>query len=165
VKKADGGDQAQREVDVKLSARDDGTPLLGITQQTWKQEFHFPFGVDIDSGQIGGPSAGLAFTLAVLDVLTPGELTGGQRIAATGTIDPDGKIGPVGGVAQKTVAVKRSGATLFLVPSEEYGQAKARAGNGLRVEKVDTLDDALKVLSSLHGSNALALGSPGAQTQ
>lgn len=165
VKKADDDKAAPREVDVKLSKRDDGSPLLGITQQTWKQEFHFPFAVDIDSGQIGGPSAGLAFTLAVLDVLTPGELTGGQRIAATGTIDPDGKVGPVGGVAQKTVAVKRAGATIFLVPSEEYAQAKARAGKGLRVEKVDSLDQALKVLATLPGSNALALGTPGAQPQ
>jgi len=165
VKKADDDKAAPREVDVKLSKRDDGSPLLGITQQTWKQEFHFPFAVDIDSGQIGGPSAGLAFTLAVLDVLTPGELTGGQRIAATGTIDPDGKVGPVGGVAQKTVAVKRAGATVFLVPSEEYAQAKARAGKGLRVEKVDSLDQALKVLATLRGSNALALGAPGARPQ
>jgi PDZ domain-containing protein len=165
VTRADDESQPPRDVEVKLSRRDDGTPLLGITQQTWKQEFHFPFAVNIDSGQIGGPSAGLAFTLAVLDVLTPGELTGGQRIAATGTIDPDGNIGPVGGVAQKTVAVKRAGATVFLVPKEEYAQAKARAGDDLRVEMVETLADALRVLASLDGSNALALGAPGAQPQ
>lgn len=165
VKKADDEAAPPRDVEVKLSARDDGSPLLGITQQTWKQEFHFPFAVNIDSGQIGGPSAGLAFTLAVLDVLTPGELTGGRRVAATGTIDPDGNVGPVGGVAQKTVAVKRAGADVFLVPAEEYDQAKARAGDGLRVEKVDSLADALAVLATLEGSNALALGAPGAQPQ
>ena len=162
VRRSDAGDAPPRELKVPLSARDDGTPLLGITQQTWKQQFSFPFRVQIESGEIGGPSAGLAFTLAILDVLTPGELTGGVPIAATGTIDIDGRIGPVGGVAQKTVAVKRAGAKVFLVPPEEYEQARARAGDGLRVEQVATLEDALRVLSSMEGSNALALGRPGA---
>lgn len=161
VRRASDPKGAPREVDVTLSARRDGTPLLGITQQTWRQRFDFPFKVDIDSGQIGGPSAGLAFTLAVLDVLTPGEMTGGVPIAATGTIEPDGSVGPVGGVAQKTIAVERSGAKLFLVPSEEYAIAHARAGRRLRVERCDSIDDALRILATLRGSNALALGSPG----
>lgn len=155
-------DAVPRDVEVKLSARPDGSPLLGITQQTWNQQFHFPFRVRIESGQIGGPSAGLAFTLAVLDVLTPGELTGGAAVAATGTIAPDGAVGPVGGVAQKAVAVRRAGAKLFLVPAEEYEIAKARVGGDVRVVKVATLDDALRALGSLAGSNALALGKAGA---
>lgn len=161
VRRADDASVPPRDVEVALTARRDGTPLLGVTQQTWRQRFDFPFRVDIDSGQIGGPSAGLAFTLAVLDVLTPGELTGGVPIAATGTIDGDGKVGPVGGVAQKTVAVQRAGAKLFLVPSEEYAAARARAGKQLRVERCDSLADALRILATLRGSNALALGTPG----
>jgi PDZ domain-containing protein len=106
--------------------------------------------VQIDSGAVGGPSAGLAFTLGVIDVLTPESLTGGQRIATTGTMDSSGTVGPVGGVQQKTVAVRRAGATLFLVPSNEYDEAKKYAGD-MRVERVDTLDDALEVLASVGG--------------
>jgi Lon-like protease len=150
-----------REVGVALGQRDDGTPLLGVGLQTYRETLQLPFAVEIESGEIGGPSGGLAFTLALLDLLTPGELTGGVPIAATGTIEMDGQVGPVGGVAQKTVAVERAGAKLFLVPSAEYEIAKARAGDRLRVEKADTLDEALAVLATLDGSNALALGTPG----
>jgi PDZ domain-containing protein len=155
---------AARAVDVRLAARDDGSALLGIQLQTYNEKPDLPFTVDIDSGRIGGPSAGLAFTLTVLDLLTPGELTGGVKVAATGTIDIEGKVGPVGGVAQKAVAVRRAGAKLFLVPSAEYAEAVAHAGHGLRIAKVDTLDDALEVLGTLRGSNALALGLPGRET-
>jgi PDZ domain-containing protein len=155
----------RRRLDVVLGTRDDGSAVLGVALETYRRRFDFPFRVEIDSGQVGGPSAGLAFTLALLDVLTPGELTGGVPVAATGTIDRDGRVGPVGGVAQKTIAVKRAGAKLFIVPSEEYAEAKAKAGSGLRVEKADTLDDALRALARLKGSNALALGRPGAATR
>lgn len=157
--------EQRRRLDVPLAARPDGTAVLGVALETFRRRFEFPFRIEIDSAQVGGPSAGLAFTLALLDVLTPGELTGGVPVAATGTIDRDGRIGPVGGVAQKTIAVKRAGAALFIVPSEEYAEAKARAGRGLRVEKADTLEDALRVLATLRGSNALALGRPGAPAQ
>jgi Lon-like protease len=162
VKRADSS-AAPHDVQLTLADNPDspGKPFLGVSLQTFRQSFDFPFRVNIDSGQIGGPSAGLAFTLGLLDVLTPGELTGGVAVAATGTIAPDGSVGPVGGVAQKTVAVKRAGATLFLVPSDEYAVAKARAGTGLRVERADTLEQALRVLATLRGSNALALGQPG----
>jgi PDZ domain-containing protein len=157
-----GRSEQRRQLEVPLAARPDGTAVLGVALETFHRRFDFPFRVEIDSAQVGGPSAGLAFTLALLDVLTPGELTGGVPVAATGTIDRDGRIGPVGGVAQKTIAVKRAGAKLFIVPSEEYAEAKSRAGRGLRVEKADTLDEALRILGSLRGSNALALGRPGA---
>jgi PDZ domain-containing protein len=153
--------QPAKSVDVKLAARQDGSPILGVTLQTRNQRFDVPVKVNIDSGNIGGPSAGLAFTLSVLDILTPGELTGGMNVAATGTIEPDGRVGPVGGVAQKTAAVRRSGAKLFLVPSDEFAEATAHAGKDLKVVKVDSVDDALRALSSLKGSNALALGTPG----
>jgi PDZ domain-containing protein len=151
---ADGS--AARDVDVKLSHQpDDPTkPMLGVQIQDY--DIEFPITVDIDSGTVGGPSAGLAFTLAVLDVLTPGELTGGQEVAVTGTMDANGHVGPVGGVAQKTEAVKRSGAKVFLVPPDEYDEAKAHAGKVLEIVKVATLDDALKALASL-GGNAEAL--------
>lgn len=155
------GNAVPRRVSARLAAREDGAALLGVITQTKDQRFDSPVELDIDSGQVGGPSAGLAFTLAVLDVLTPGELTGGMPVAVTGTIDLDGKVGPVGGVAQKTATVRRTGAELFLVPSDEYTEAKRRAGKDLQVVKVDSLDEALRALSRRTGSNALALGRPG----
>lgn len=153
-----GNDQTREET-VVLAEREGGGAVVGVNLQTYLPRFDFPFEVDIDSGAIGGPSAGLAFTLAVLDALTPGELTGGHTVAATGTIDIDGAVGPVGGVGQKTVAVKDAGATLFLVPSSEVPVARSKAGNGLRVVGVDTLDDALRALADV-GGNVAELGPP-----
>ena len=139
-------------VNVQLVARPDdpSKAMLGVSLETFRLRYEFPFDVQIDSGAVGGPSAGLAFTLGVIDVLTPGSLTGGQRVATTGTMDPSGAVGPVGGVEQKTISVRRAGATLFLVPSSEYDEAKKYAGD-MRVESVDTIDDALRVLTTIGG--------------
>jgi Lon-like protease len=136
-------------------------PMLGVQLGTRDLRFDFPFEVTIDSGDVGGPSAGLAFTLGIMDALTPDSITGGLRVATTGTIDLEGNVGPVGGVQQKTVAVRRSGVDLFLVPSSEYELAKELAGE-MRVEPVDTIDDALAVLSSLGGGATVvqAQGAP-----
>jgi PDZ domain-containing protein len=118
--------------------------------------FEFPLDVSIYSGSVGGPSAGLAFTLAVLDVLTPGELTGGKRVAVTGTMSLDGSVGPVGGGVQKAITVRNAGYEVFLVPSDEYDEVRDAVGDDLRVVKVDTLDEALDALASL-GGNARSL--------
>jgi PDZ domain-containing protein len=99
---------------------------------------------------VSGPSAGLAFTLAIIDDLTPGDLTGGKRVAITGTISPDGTVGPVGGVAQKAVAARSAGAKLMLVPPQEYDDAKSHA-DGMTVVRVSTLDDALRALRNNGG--------------
>jgi Lon-like protease len=124
-----------------------------------------PFDVDIDSGAIGGPSAGLAFTLTLIDELTPGELTGGATVAVTGTIRIDGTVGAIGGLAQKTSAVRQQGASVFIVPSEqgEADLARARevAGDDLEIVPVDDLEQALAALAEL-GGNGLELGTPGA---
>ncbi|MCB1017101.1 MAG: PDZ domain-containing protein [Acidimicrobiales bacterium] len=145
---------------VRLGARpeDPDRPLLGVSLGTRDQVLDLPFPVEIDTGQVGGPSAGLAFTLAVLDVLTPGELTGGADVAVTGTIDGLGNVGPIGGIGQKAAAVRDAGADVFLVPASEVDQARARAG-GVEVIGVETLEDALAALDGL-GGNALALESP-----
>ena len=158
----EGADGATRQVEVTLVENPTvpGRPFLGVSLQTTDLEFDFPFDVDIASDRIGGPSAGLAFTLGVLDVLTEGELTGGRKVAATGTIELDGSVGEVGGVAQKTVAVREAGIDLFLVPKAEEEQARRHAGDGLRVEGVEDLDDALRILASV-GGNGLALPRPG----
>jgi Lon-like protease len=143
-----------REVDVVLRANPDDADrgFIGIMLEPRNPSYDFPFPVDIDSGDVGGPSAGLAFTLAVLDVLTPGELTGGLRVAVTGTIDGSGKVGPVGGVRQKTAAAIGDGYDVFLVPSHEFSEARERAGDAIEVIAVDTLRDALDALVSLGGS-------------
>jgi PDZ domain-containing protein len=129
-----------------------GHAFLGVASATNSPQFTFPFPVQIDSRQIGGPSAGLAFTLSIINLLTNGQLTGGHKIATTGTIEADGSVGPVGGVIQKTVAVRRAGAEAFLVPPDEYPDALAHAGSKLKVIKVATLEDALNALHSLGGS-------------
>jgi PDZ domain-containing protein len=142
------------DVDVVLGAAPDDPErgLIGISLQPRNPAYAFPIDVDIDSGNVGGPSAGLAFTLAVLDVLTPGELTGGLDVAVTGTIDGAGNVGDVGGVRQKTAAAIDEGYDVFLVPSREFDEAVERAGDDLEVIAVDTLRDALDALASLGGS-------------
>lgn len=159
-----GPDGAERAVEVTFTARpdDESRAYLGVAMTTKDLEFDFPFDVDVQSERIGGPSAGLAFTLEVIDVLTPGELTGGRVVATTGTIELDGSIGAVGGVAQKTIAVKRAGADLFIVPSHEFEGARRFAGGDLRVEAADTLQEALAVLADV-GGNALALPNLGGE--
>ncbi len=121
--------------------------------------------MEIDSGDIGGPSAGLAFTLTVIDELTPGELTGDHLIAVTGTIDSGGNVGAIGGLASKVSAVKQMGATAFLVPASqsEADLARAReiAGDDLEVIPVATLQEAIEALARF-GGNGLELGKPGA---
>ncbi len=149
----------------QLIGSSDGRAIIGIVPNPSPPDsikFTFPFEVQIDSGQIGGPSAGLAFTLALLDTLTPGDLTGGVEVAATGTIDPGGTVGPIGGLKQKTIAVMRTGAKVFLVPTSEVAEAQEAAkGSDLKIVGVGTLDEALTALAAL-GGNATQLGTPGA---
>ncbi len=121
---------------------------VGIQTGPW---FALPIRVDINSDGIGGPSAGLAFTLGIINQLTGGHLTGGHRVAATGTIDLHGRVGLVGGVPQKTVAVQRAGATVFLVPKGNYHDALSKAGPHLRVIPVSTLNQAIAALRRLGG--------------
>lgn len=123
-----------------------------------------PFPVLIDTAGIGGPSAGLAFTLALIDELTPGELTGGKHVAVTGTIDVDGKVGAIGGLAQKASAVKQTGTKYFLVPTNqsaaEIADARAVVGDSVQIIPVGTIDEALAALTKL-GGNGDKLGTPG----
>jgi PDZ domain-containing protein len=142
--------------------------FLGILTES-KVTFSLPFKVDIDVGDIGGPSDGLALTLGLLDLLTNGKLVAGHEVAATGTMDPAGDVGDVGGVAQKTVAVQRAGAQLFLVPPQELAVAGRGAGcragttrvDGrtapvevcphMQVKAVSTLTQALQALAAIGG--------------
>jgi PDZ domain-containing protein len=140
-----------------LGIGDPGIPLAGMGTQP---EYDFPFPVSINSDDIGGPSAGLAWTLGILNSLGGGNLTGGRIVAATGTIRPDGTIGDVGGVQQKTVAVNEAGATVFLVPQPELAVAKSMAGPHLKVFAVQTLGQALSDLEHLGGKLGPAATGP-----
>lgn len=151
------------DLEATLTQAKDGSALLGVRLST---KIQLPFEIKIDSGQVVGPSAGLAYALELLDVLTPGELTGGAgaKVAATGELAANGAIGAIGGVAQKVTTVKRAGVTAFLVPKENEAEAKKHAGKSLKVYGVSTFDEALAVLGSLQGSNALALAKPSPST-
>lgn len=101
---------------------------------------------------VGGPSAGLMFTMEIYNQLTPGDLTHGHRVAGTGTIDADGKVGAIGGVKHKIVAADRENAEIFFVPVKNYDEAKARAdkiGTTMKLVPVSTLDEALKYMEEL----------------
>jgi PDZ domain-containing protein len=140
------------DVAVKLGSQVDQTgktvPYVGVYLET-RLRYHLPFGVRIDTDKVGGPSAGLAFTLALIEQLSPEDITHGNKVAVTGTMQPDGKVGNVGGVKQKTLAVRAAGADYFLVPADEYKEATEHAGSHLKVISVSTLDEALKALSGL----------------
>jgi len=129
-----------------------GRAQVGISTSTRSEKFDFPVNVAIDTGRVSGPSAGLAFTLTILDELTPGDLTGGKKVAVTGTIQADGGVGPIGGAQQKAVTARRAGAKLFLVPTEEVKEARSRAG-GMKVAGIRTLDDALRELKNFGGQD------------
>jgi Lon-like protease len=153
------GNAAPQAVQATLGSQD-GQPLLGVTLETSGLQFKLPFDVNIDSGTVVGPSAGAAYGLELRDHLTPGELTGGGKVAVTGQLYLDGTIGEIGGIAQKAVTVRRSGASIFIVPRANYKEAKAHAGNHLKIYAVDNFDDALRILGSLKGSNALSYVQP-----
>lgn len=130
---------------------DDERAMIGIRLAP-VLDYELPIDVDIDTDRVGGPSAGLAFTLSVIDVLTPGELTGGTKVATTGTIDIEGNVGRVGGVKQKTVAAREAGIDIFLVPDGEGEEAMEFAGDMI-VEEIATLDDALEALDRVGGNS------------
>ena len=136
--------------------------FIGIADVTVRAvDADLPFDVAIDSGSIGGPSAGLAFTLTLIDMLTPGELTGGNRVAVTGTISAAGDVGNVGGVAQKAAVAEAEGVAMFIVPKELVDAAESTTDD-LRVVGVESLDDALAALAELGGDvEELALAVPG----
>ena len=138
-----------------LTSDNDGNAILGVTPGSLlpvTTHFDYPFEVSIDSASVGGPSAGLAFTLALIDALSPGELTGGRRVAATGEVTAAGRVAAIGGIRQKTIAVRDAGTAVFLVPKSQESDAKqAAAGSSLAVYGVANLDDALTVLADLGG--------------
>ncbi len=115
-----------------------GDPLVGVALVN-----QFPIDVAISSGDVGGPSAGLMFALGMYDLMTPGELTAGDTVAGTGTIDLEGNVGPIGGIRDKVVAAQRAGATVFLVPAANMGELDGLDLDGIQLIEVATFADAV----------------------
>jgi PDZ domain-containing protein len=155
--------QEEEEREIRLVASNDGTGrvILGIVPADTRQVV-LPFQMNISTAAIGGPSAGLAFTLAVIDELSPGELTGGRRAVATGTISETGSVGPIGALVQKAVAARHAGAEIFLVPAaqspEEIAAARRAGGDRLEIVPVSTLEEALAALVARGGDPVSAVG-------
>lgn len=148
-------DGRRRDVTVGTTKSDQGLPEIGVYLTDAITYQQFPVEIDIDTGQVGGPSAGLAFTLATIDALTPGDLTGGKVVAVTGTIDDQARVGEVGGVVQKAAAARQAHAVMMIVPKAEAPEARAHAG-GMTIVGVSDLEGALRALASI-GGNADAL--------
>ena len=132
------------------SKTEKGKPVVGIYITTLNWKPMLPLKVDIDTGEIGGPSAGSMFTMEILNQLTPEDLTRGRKIAGTGTISLDEQIGEIGGIKQKVVAAYRDGAEIFIVPEKNAEDAmKAAEGLNITVVPVSKLDDILNYLRGL----------------
>ncbi|WP_072483847.1 PDZ domain-containing protein [Streptomyces atratus] len=130
--------------------------IVGIQAGT---DHTFPFRIDIKLADVGGPSAGLMFSLGIIDRLTPGKLTGGKFIAGTGTIDDKGKVGPIGGINMKLVGARNAGARYFLTPDENCKAAASDTPSGLTLVKVKTIDDAKKSLEKIRVGDTAGLPS------
>lgn len=126
---------------------DPSSPMIGIEVINNDPIVEFPVEVDMDSKNIGGPSAGMMFTLEIMNQLTPDhDLTGGRRIAGTGTIANDGTVGPIGGVRQKVFAAIDAGATVVFIPAANYADALDAADGNIEVVRIDTIEDPLEYL-------------------
>ncbi|MCX4729618.1 PDZ domain-containing protein [Streptomyces sp. NBC_01363] len=130
--------------------------IVGIQAGT---DHTFPFRIDIKLADVGGPSAGLMFSLGIVDKLTPGNLTGGKFVAGTGTIDDKGKVGPIGGINMKLVGARNAGARYFLTPDENCKAAASDTPSGLTLVKVKTIDDAKKSLEKIRVGDTAGLPS------
>lgn len=146
----DGAD-ATTQITLGAAPDDPSRAILGILVET---TYTGPFPIDFTLEDVGGPSAGLAFSLGIVDKLTPGELTGGRHVAATGTIDPDGTVGVIGGIAQKMVGAVSSGATFFLAPRSNCDEVVGHVPEGLTVAAVGTLDEAIAALDDYTAGRA-----------
>lgn len=136
---------------VILGENDEGIAFLGVSVGV---QLDLPVDVVIDAGNIGGPSAGLAWTLTLVDLLTEGELTGLNRVAVTGTInyDEDFTVGPIGGVTQKTYAAREQGIEYFIVPQVDAEDARDASGGKIQILAVETLQDAIDALVGIGGN-------------
>lgn len=134
------------DVPVTTTEGPQGQTLLGVLIDP---EYEFPFDVTIQIENIGGPSAGMMFALGIVDKLTPGAMTGGEVVAGTGTIDSAGQVGAIGGIRQKLVGAKRTGAQWFLAPAGNCGEVVGYVPDGLQVVSVATLAEARSAVEAI----------------
>ena len=125
----------------------EGEPMVGFLATTVNERFDFPFEIDIKTGNVGGPSAGLMMALNVYNNLIPEDITNSMIVAGTGTIEIDGSVGPVGGIKQKIIAAKRAGAELILVPVANFDEAQPFETGETAIVAVDSFVEALSVIS------------------
>ncbi len=142
------GERQNVQVGTRSSPTEPGVPVVGVTITTNHFDVQLPFSVEIDSDNVGGPSAGMMFALGVLDAVTDGDLARGHHVAGTGTISVDGSVGPIGGAAEKVVAAEEAGDDTFLVPREDYADAQQGARK-IRLIPVERFADAVRALCSL----------------
>lgn len=142
------GDQQPRTVKIELGRHPEGGQQGFIGVQP-ADRADVPFEVDISLEDVGGPSAGAMFALAIVERMQQENLVAGQKVAGTGEIDAQGNVGPIGGISFKVVAAKEDGATTFLVPERNCAEAASAAPEGLELVRVGTLDDAVSALRNM----------------
>lgn len=134
------------DLEVETVGGEDGRALLGVLVDP---EFDFPVDVDIQIEDVGGPSAGTMFALAVIDLLTEADEAGGETIAGTGTMDLTGTVGPIGGIRQKMAGARRDGAAWFLAPRDNCDEVVGHVPAGLTVVPVATLREARQAVEAI----------------
>ncbi|MEW2544774.1 PDZ domain-containing protein [Streptomyces sp. NPDC047002] len=157
AKKADKQPTGGREVVVKTATSHDQGKKRAIVGIAAGTDHTFPFSIDIKLADVGGPSAGLMFSLGLVDKLTPGSLTGGSFVAGTGTIDDSGAVGPIGGIAMKLVGARDAGARYFLTPADNCAAAAADTPSGLTLVKVKNISDAKASLDKIRTGDTAGL--------
>jgi Lon-like protease len=150
------GEQASGEVELIAAPDEPQRTIIGFQpSDTATVSLPDDVSITIDTESIGGPSAGLAFTLTMIDQLSEGDLLGGKRVAVTGTININAQVGPIGGLSSKASAVLQSGAKYFLVPTaqgpDDIAKAREVVGDGVEIIPVATLDEALAALKRIGG--------------
>lgn len=132
-------------IESAANPNDPQTPYLGVTVGRY---FTPEFDIDFTLQDVGGPSAGLIFAIGIIDKLTPEDLTGGGHVAGTGTIDPEGNVGPIGGIRQKLAGARDSGAELFVMPERHCVEAEGHVPEGLTVVPVATLAESIDAIGA-----------------
>ena len=138
-------------IDVTLVAhsQDPGRPMVGFVPETYNSSLDLPFEVEIETHGTGGPSAGVMYALTLIDLLTEQDLIGGNIVAGTGTISPDGRVGPIGGVRQKVVAAQNAGARFVLVPDENYADAVTVKRDNVEIHAISSIEQAVHTLEEI----------------
>jgi PDZ domain-containing protein len=129
-----------------IASEEDGSPVIGVYVGS---VYDFPVEVLIQLENVGGPSAGMMFALGIYDKMTPGEMTGGEHIAGTGTIGGGGEVGAIGGIVQKMYGARDAGASWFLAPESNCGDVVGHIPAGIEVFSVADLDEAITTVEAI----------------